>query len=210
MTDQKAGLDNLDWNKGDGLIPAIVQDAQSGDVLMLGYMNEAALSATRRTKKVTFYSRSRDTLWQKGETSGNTLALVDISTDCDRDALLVLARPAGPTCHNGTRSCFADAAPADLSWLGALERIIEVRAAADPKTSYSAALLQGPIERAAQKVGEEGVEVALAAVGSDPDKLTEEAADLVFHLMVLLRAKNQDIGAVIRVLQARHQAALQR
>jgi phosphoribosyl-ATP pyrophosphohydrolase/phosphoribosyl-AMP cyclohydrolase len=197
-------LQNLDWQKGDGLIPTIVQDAKSGAVLMLGYMNEDALGESLKSGFVTFYSRSRQTLWQKGETSGNTLALVSISADCDRDTLLVLAQPAGPTCHTGSQTCFDGNPLADLSWLDTLTQVIEGRAKADPKTSYTASLLQGPLERAAQKVGEEGVEVALAAGGSDPAKLSEEAADLLYHLMVLLRAKEQNLGVVIAVLQDRH------
>jgi len=198
-------LQNLDWQKGQGLIPAIVQDALCGDVLMLGYMNEEALAQTLQSQYVTFYSRSRQTLWQKGETSGHTLDLVSIDTDCDRDTLLVLANPNGPTCHNGTRTCFADAPMAALPWLGKLGRVIDGRANADPKTSYTASLLSGPIERAAQKVGEEGVEVALAALSDDPDKLPEEAADLLYHLMVLLRAKGLGLDKVVNVLKARHQ-----
>jgi len=200
-------LQNLDWQKGQGLIPAIVQDALCGDVLMLGYMNKQALEQTLQSQNVTFYSRSRQTLWQKGETSGNTLALVAIDMDCDRDTLLVQARPNGPTCHNGTRTCFADASMASLPWLGKLSRVIDGRANADPKTSYTATLLSGPIERAAQKVGEEGVEVALAALSNDPGKLPEEAADLLYHLMVLLRAKGLGLDEVVKVLQDRHQGA---
>ncbi len=200
-------LQNLDWQKGQGLIPVIVQDALCGDVLMLGYMNEQALEQTLQSQNVTFYSRSRQTLWQKGETSGNTLALVAIDMDCDRDTLLVQARPNGPTCHNGTRTCFADAPMASLPWLGKLGRVIEGRANADPQTSYTASLLGGPIERAAQKVGEEGVEVALAALSNDPGKLPEEAADLLYHLMVLLRAKGLGLDEVVKVLQDRHQGA---
>ncbi|VAV95226.1 Phosphoribosyl-AMP cyclohydrolase / Phosphoribosyl-ATP pyrophosphatase [hydrothermal vent metagenome] len=198
-------LQNLDWQKGDGLIPAIVQHASSGEVLMLGYMNAPALDATLQSNKVTFFSRSRNTLWQKGETSGNILELVDISTDCDRDSLLVLAQPSGPTCHTGSRSCFAEAPAQDFSWLYQLQQIIDSRATDDPTQSYTAKLLQGPLERAAQKVGEEGVEVALAALHKNPEQLPEEAADLLFHLLVLLRAKRQNLGDVIGVLRSRHQ-----
>ncbi len=197
-------LNNLDWQKGEGLIPAIVQDAGSGDVLMLGYMNCEALSATLQSKRVTFYSRSRKCLWQKGKTSGNTLKLIAIETDCDRDALLVLAEPSGPTCHKGTRSCFADTVQSDLPWLGMLDRLIEGRRMADPGQSYTAQLLGGPLSRAAQKVGEEGVEVALAAVSDDPKELPQEGADLLYHLMVLLRAKGLCLQDVIEVLRQRH------
>ncbi len=197
-------LQNLDWQKGGGLIPVIVQDAQCTTVLMLGYMNEEALAASLKTGLVTFFSRSRNKLWQKGETSGNTLKLVSIETDCDHDALLVVAEPVGPTCHLGTTSCFAGGLPPGPAWLGELSRIIDERSTADPASSYTAQLLNGPVTRAAQKVGEEGVEVALAAVSDDPNALSEEAADLIYHLMVLLRARDLSVADVMAVLQQRH------
>lgn len=190
-------LENLDSNKGDGLIPAIVQDADDGRVLMLGYMNAEALERTRSTGRVTFFSRSKQRLWTKGESSGHHLELVDLFADCDRDTLLVQARPAGPVCHTGTETCFGDTDQPAVSVLTSLDRLIAARADADPGTSYTARLLAEGRERCAQKVGEEGVEVALAAVGDDPDDLTREAADLVFHLLVCLRASGSSLDAVI-------------
>ena len=195
---------NIDWKKGAGLVPAIVQDAKTEQVLMLGYMNEESLAKTNATGLVTFYSRSRQELWTKGETSGNTLALVSITVDCDNDTLLVRANPTGPTCHEGTVSCFSDNGPEGLGFLGYLEDLIEARKTADPESSYTAKLLQGPLRRAAQKVGEEGVETALAAVAETEDKLTSEAADLLYHLTVLLAAKDVKLADVINELRSRH------
>jgi len=194
----------IDFEKGNGLVPAIVQDADTLQVLMLGYMNEASVAKTRSTGLVTFYSRSRETLWTKGETSGNTLSLVSLTVDCDNDTLLVLARPAGPTCHEGTVSCFGDEGAQGVGFLSYLEQLIINRKTADPESSYTAKLLQGPLRRAAQKVGEEGVEVALASVAETDDKLTSEAADLIYHLTVLLAAKDVPFADVIKELQARH------
>jgi len=196
-------LQNADWQKGDGLIPAIVQDAITAKVLMLGYMNRLAVQATLKTGLVTFYSRSRKQIWQKGETSGNVLKLCSIELDCDNDSFLVIAEPAGPVCHLGSVSCFSDTQLSGAAWLAQLEKVIASRAEADPNSSYTAKLLQGSIERAAQKVGEEGVEVALAAVGNDPAKLTEEAADLLYHLLIVLRAKGLNLADVIAILQSR-------
>ena len=194
----------LDWAKMDGLIPAIVQDAASGEVRMLGYMDRAALDATIADKLVTFHSRSRQKPWRKGETSGNLLDLVDISADCDRDALLVLASPRGPTCHTGTASCFgADGAPG-VGFIATLAETVAARAAADPATSYTARLIGDGIKRLAQKVGEEGVEVALAATAGDATELASEAADLVYHLTVLLHASDTSWDAVIAELRRRH------
>ena len=194
----------IDFEKGGGLVPAVVQDADTLQVLMLGYMNEAALTKTRDTGLVTFHSRSRDTLWTKGETSGNTLNLVSITPDCDGDTLLVLARPNGPTCHEGTVSCFGEDGAHGVSFLGHLARVIESRKGADPSESYTAKLLAGPLVKAAQKVGEEGVETALAAVAESDDAFRGEAADLLYHLLVLLAAKDVPVASVIRVLQDRH------
>ena len=179
----------IDFEKGGGLVPAIVQDAKTEQVLMLGYMNEDSLAKTQDTGLVTFYSRSRQELWTKGKTSGNTLKLQSITVDCDNDTLLVRASPTGPTCHENTVSCFGDKGPEGLGFLSYLEGLIEARKDADADSSYTASLLQGPLRRAAQKVGEEGVETALAAVAETEDKLTSEAADLVYHLLVLLSAK---------------------
>lgn len=194
----------IDWGKGDGLVPAIIQDARTEQVLMLGYMNAESLAKTRDTGLVTFYSRSRKTLWTKGETSGNTLALESLEVDCDNDTLLVRAVPKGPTCHLGTTSCFGDKGPQGLGFLSYLEGLIEGRKTADPDSSYTASLLQGPLRRAAQKVGEEGVETALAAVCEADDKLVSESADLVYHLLVLLAAKDVKFGDVIAELKGRH------
>lgn len=194
----------IDFDKGNGLVPAIVQDARTEQVLMLGYMNAQSLKKTQDTGLVTFYSRSRDTLWTKGESSGHTLTVDSIAVDCDNDTLLIRAVPAGPTCHLGTTSCFGEGGPKGLGFLAYLEALIEGRKTADPNSSYTASLLQGPLRRAAQKVGEEGVETALAAVAETDDKLTSEAADLIYHLMVLLAAKNMKFETVIEELQRRH------
>jgi len=194
----------IDFEKGDGLVPAIVQDAKTEQVLMLGYMNEASLAKTQETGLVTFYSRSRNELWTKGETSGNTLKLQSVTVDCDKDTLLVRAVPTGPTCHEGTVSCFGDKGPEGLGFLSYLEDLIEARKGADTDSSYTASLLQGPLRRAAQKVGEEGVETALAAVAETDDKLTSEATDLIYHLLVLLAAKDVKFESVIAELKGRH------
>ncbi len=195
---------DIDFDKGEGLVPAIVQNAQTEQVLMLGYMNEAAFEKTVQTKRVTFYSRSRKTLWTKGETSQNTLDLVSITQDCDTDTLLVRAVPNGPTCHLGTLSCFGDKGPQGIGFLAYLEALIETRKTAEPDSSYTAKLLQGPLRRAAQKVGEEGVETALAAVAETDEKLVSEAADLIYHTLVLLAAKDIKLNAVIEALKSRH------
>ena len=197
----------LDWDKGGGLLPAIVQHARTGRVLMLGYMNDAALRQTLSGGRVVFYSRSRETLWTKGETSGNHLNVVDVSTDCDSDALLVLADPIGPTCHKGTESCFADAMPSDaqrLGFLALLENIIANRIADQPESSYTAKLYAKGTGRIAQKVGEEGVETALAAVSRDDEGLVSECADLLFHLMVLLKSRELTLERIVEELKARH------
>ena len=193
----------LDWEKTGGLIPAVVQDACSGRVLMLGCMNPEALEKTLETKKVTFWSRTKGRLWTKGETSGNWLHLVDIGTGCDSDALLVLVNPDGPTCHRGTPSCFS---PVEHKWnfLRDLEVLLESRRNADPATSYTASLYARGTKRIAQKVGEEGVETALAATVHDREELRNEAADLVYHLLVLLADADLELADVIDVLRARH------
>jgi phosphoribosyl-ATP pyrophosphohydrolase/phosphoribosyl-AMP cyclohydrolase len=197
-------LDSLAWDKMDGLLPAIVQDAATGQVLMLGYMNREALAATLDCGFVTFFSRSKQRLWQKGETSGNRLALRSVHADCDDDALLVRARPQGPTCHLGTASCFgADAAPGP-AWLGRLQDVVRERAGAPPEQSYTARLIAAGLPRIAQKVGEEGVETALAAVTADDEALIGEAADLLYHLIVLLHARGLALEDVVKVLEQRH------
>lgn len=187
----------LDFGKQGGLVPAIVQDADTLRVLMLGYMDAAAVEATRATGRVTFFSRSRQRAWTKGETSGHWLELVSLSADCDGDSLLVLARPQGPTCHTGAASCFTGAVESPLASLDAL---IDARERARPEGSYTTRLFDGGLRRIAQKVGEEGVETALAAVAQDDEALLGEAADLVFHLLVLLRARGlgwKDVEAVL-------------
>ena len=197
----------LDWTKGDGLLPAIVQDARTGRVLMLGYMNAATLRETLEVGRVVFHSRSRGGRWMKGETTGHFLETVQVSTDCDSDALLVLANPIGPTCHKGTTSCFDAAAPTDaqqLGFLAILEKTIAHRMAEQPEGSYTARLVaQGP-SRIAQKVGEEGLETALASVTRDDAGVLSEAADLVYHLVVLLKSRNLSLADVTRELQSRH------
>lgn len=188
----------------DGLLPAIVQDTGTAQVLMLGYMNRDALSATLGSGLATFYSRSKSRLWEKGETSGNRLSVTGIFADCDDDALLVKAVPAGPTCHLGTTSCFSENGPDGVSFLAHLARIVHDRAAAGDEASYTARLLAEGLPKIAQKVGEEGVEVALAAVTRDRDGCIEETADLVYHLTVLMEARGYGWDDVARVLQARH------
>jgi len=202
-------IDSLDWKKADGLVPAIIQDATSEAVLMLGYMNREALEQTLQRRRVVFFSRTRGKLWEKGETSGNTLDLVSVTADCDSDALLVRVHPHGPTCHRNTVTCFGDGAQprADgLGFLAQLESVIASRIAQSPEGSYTAKLYSQGIKRMAQKVGEEGVEVALAAQSGDNAELASEAADLVFHLALLLRARNLSLDAVGAELAARHKA----
>lgn len=196
----------LDWKKMDGLLPAIVQDAFDGRVLMLAYMNAEALASSLDSGRVTFWSRSRQALWTKGETSGNYLELVAIHADCDGDCLLLLARPEGPTCHRGTDSCFdaESAVVPQLAFLAGLERLVGQRDDERPAGSYTTSLLEAGVKRIAQKVGEEGVETALAAVAGDRDELAGEAADLVYHLLVLLRAGGLQLSAVVEILQTRN------
>ncbi len=200
MTDDLA----LDFEKMDGLIPAIVQDAASGQVLMLGYMNRDALDKTRDTGKVTFFSRSRQQLWTKGETSGYYLNLVGLSTDCDNDALLVMAKPVGPTCHLGSQSCFGDSTLHKMGFLSELESIVDSRKGGDADSSYTASLFARGTQRIAQKVGEEGVETALAAMAKDRDEIQSEAADLIYHLTVLLADADLTLGQVADHLRERH------
>jgi phosphoribosyl-ATP pyrophosphohydrolase/phosphoribosyl-AMP cyclohydrolase len=191
----------LDWTKQDGLLPAIVQDAATHRVLMLGYMDRAALAATMASRKVTFFSRSRQRLWTKGEESGHVLDLVSISADCDRDTLLVQANPHGPTCHRGTTSCFVDAPG---NFLAELDALVAQRRHDRPEASYTSQLFAAGVRRIAQKVGEEGVEVALAAVDEDDTALLGEAADLLYHLNVLLRARGLAFPQAVEVLRQRH------
>ncbi len=204
-------LNELDWGKGDGLLPAIVQDANSGAVLMLGYMNRDALEATRHSGRVTFWSRSKGRLWTKGETSGNYLELRGVAADCDGDALLVLAAPKGPACHLNTPTCWGAAPPRaaaeDLAFLGELQAVIRARIAERPPGSYTAKLLDEGIVRIAQKVGEEGLELALAGVAQSDEKIVAEAADLLYHALLLLEVKNLALARVVAELARRHAAS---
>lgn len=186
----------------DGLIPVVVQDHATGDVLMVAYANAEALSLTAATGQAHFWSRSRRALWRKGETSGNTLAVVSMSRDCDGDTVLVAVDPAGPACHTGTRSCFGEAATL-AGGLGALERVIASRAQADPAVSYTARLLARGLDHSLKKVGEEATEVVLAAKGESDERLAEESADLVYHLMVVLAQRRVPLARVLAVLAAR-------
>ncbi len=200
-------ISKVDFSKGDGLVPAIVQDADSGAVLMMAYMNREALEETLKRSRAVFFSRSKQRLWEKGETTGHTLDVVDVVADCDNDTLLVTARPRGPACHNGTLTCFGNevrSAAGDVAFLARLEQVIAQRATEKPESSYTARLLEKGIARVAQKVGEEGVELALAGVGENTDKVAEESADLVFHLLVLLQARGVPLAQVVRTLEARH------
>lgn len=204
-----ASLAALDWKKGDGLLPAVVQDSRTGKVLMLGYMNADALQATLDSKRVTFFSRSKQRLWTKGETSGNFLALVEVAADCDNDSLLVTAEPHGPTCHTGSDSCFGDDIASDasgLAFLTRLESVIAQRIADKPEGSYTARIWAQGSARMAQKVGEEGVEVALAAVTQTDEKLVGESADLLFHLALLLKSRKLSLHDVVGELERRHAA----
>jgi phosphoribosyl-AMP cyclohydrolase / phosphoribosyl-ATP pyrophosphohydrolase len=204
-----ADIDTLDFAKCDGLLPAVVQHAQTGAVLMVGYMNREALRETLTRGHVVFFSRSRQRLWEKGETSGHFLELREIRTDCDRDALLVTATPAGPVCHVGTATCFGDGPVTRgerLAFLSGLEGVIEQRIADSPQGSYTARLFAEGPTRIAQKVGEEGLEVALAAAVESDAKVVCESADLIFHLLVLLRSRGLSFESVVAELQSRHAA----
>ena len=197
-------LGSLAWEKMDGLLPAAVQDRLTGELLMLGYMSREALAKTLRSGFATFYSRSKRRLWTKGETSGNCLRVSGVYEDCDGDALLVRADPEGPTCHLGTPSCFGGAGAEGPGWLAELSRIVAERAASGDETSYTRKLLAEGPGRVAQKVGEEGVEVALAAVTRDADGCTEEVADLLYHLAVLMESRSFGWHEVVAVLRRRH------
>lgn len=197
-------LSQIDWEKTDGLVPAVVQHWLTGEVLMLGYMDHKALALTQTSGKVTFYSRSKQRLWTKGESSGHVLHLKSIRVDCDGDTLLVLADPHGPTCHLGSRSCFGNEARPPLGFLAQLDALVESRKRELPEGSYTTKLFHSGTRRIAQKVGEEGVETALAAVAQGDDELLAEAADLVFHLTVLLHARGFGLADVAQVLVERH------
>lgn len=193
----------VDFDKGGGLITAVVQDADTRQVLMVAHMDRAALDETLACGEAVFHSRSRQGRWKKGETSGHRLRVVSLTADCDGDAVLLLAQPLGPACHTGTTSCFGDADAPGLGFLARLEQRIAARAAAAPSESWTARLLAEGPRRIAQKVGEEGVETALAGAAGDTAELAEEAADLIYHLLVLLKARGMALADVIAVLARR-------
>ena len=193
----------LDFTKGDGLLPVIVQDERTAQVLMLGYMNAAALTRTQTERRITFYSRSKKRLWTKGESSGNHLELIDLRVDCDRDTLLALVRPLGPVCHTGSDTCFGTANQS-THFLQRLERVIQERKGADPATSYTSSLFAKGINKVAQKVGEEAVELIIEAKDDDRALFLGEAADLLYHYLVLLAAKDLELSDVVDVLRERH------
>jgi phosphoribosyl-AMP cyclohydrolase / phosphoribosyl-ATP pyrophosphohydrolase len=194
----------LDFNKLNGLVPAIIQDAKTNKVLMLGFMNEEAYQKTVKENLVTFYSRTKNRLWTKGEESGNFLDVVSITADCDSDTVLIKAKPRGPVCHTGTDTCFNEENTDVLSFIGYLQDLIDRRKTEMPEGSYTTKLFTKGINKIAQKVGEEAVELVIEAKDDNDDLFLNEAADLVFHLLVLLTAKNYRIEDVIKVLQSRH------
>ncbi|MBL0008563.1 MAG: bifunctional phosphoribosyl-AMP cyclohydrolase/phosphoribosyl-ATP diphosphatase HisIE [Saprospiraceae bacterium] len=196
---------NIDFTKGNGLVPVIVQDEATLQVLMLGYMNEAALKATRQTGKVTFYSRSRMALWTKGETSGNYLQVKDIRVDCDQDTLLITAIPLGPVCHTGSTSCFGE--DSAKGFVYQLEKIIANRIADANEQSYTSRLFQKGMNAIAQKVGEEAVELIIESKDQDDERFRNEATDLLYHFLVLLRAKDIDLSQVEEVLKKRNRGS---
>ena len=209
MNFTSADIERVDWDKGGGLVPAVIQHAQRGTVLMLGYMSRDALRATLERRRVVFFSRSKQRQWEKGESSGHHLDLVDVRLDCDADTLLVSALPNGPVCHTGTASCFGnDAASAaeSLAFLAELQAVIASRFAAGQEGSYTAKLHAQGVRRIAQKVGEEGLEVALAGAGEGDEQLLGESADLLFHLLVLLQERGLDLSRVVETLRQRHLA----
>jgi len=195
----------IDFDKNDGLIPAIIQDEKTGKVLMLGYMNYESYEKTLATDRVTFFSRSRQTLWTKGETSGNFLEVKEILIDCDDDTLLVKVKPTGPTCHTGTDTCFSEKNVAGKSFIFELEEIIRDRQKNPKAGSYTNILFEAGIERIAQKVGEEATEVVIDAVSDNVPRMQEEVADLLYHLLVLLAAKNVALDDIIKLLKKRHE-----
>ena len=200
---QESNLDSLKFDAA-GLITTVVQHAHTGEVLMVAWMNRDALALTLQRHRLVFWSRSRQKLWEKGETSGHVLQLVSLAADCDHDTLLARALPAGPVCHTGSATCFGEA-DSGVGFLARLQHIIAERASESPESSYTARLLAAGTQRMAQKVGEEGVELALAATTDDRNKIIDEAADLLYHTLVLLRAKGLDLEDVTARLAERHQ-----
>jgi phosphoribosyl-ATP pyrophosphohydrolase/phosphoribosyl-AMP cyclohydrolase len=196
--------DSIDFEKGGGIVPAVVQNAATSQVLMVGYMSKESLEATVLTGRVTFYSRSKDRLWTKGETSGNHLEFLGYTIDCDGDALLIQAVPTGPVCHTGASTCFVDGPKGSFGFLGRLEDIIDERAKGGDEGSYTHRLLAGGPAAAARKVGEEAVEVAIAALEETDDRLKEETADLLYHLLVLLKSRGLRLHDAVEVLRDRH------
>jgi phosphoribosyl-ATP pyrophosphohydrolase/phosphoribosyl-AMP cyclohydrolase len=192
-----------DFSKG--LIPAVIQDAQTLKVLMLGYMNEEAYTKTQAEKRVTFFSRSKNRLWTKGETSENYLDVVRVSVDCDQDTILIQVNPAGPTCHTGADTCFNESNADNAAWLDHLKHIIRSRKNASADTSYTASLFQLGTHKVAQKVGEEAVELVIEAMMKNDDLFKGEAADLIFHLLVLLEDRGIGLEEIVKTLQNRHQ-----
>ena len=197
-------LEKIDWGKGEGLVPAIVQNSDNGQILMLAYMDRAALAQTIKSKKVTFFSRSKNRLWTKGETSGNWLDFISGEMDCDADTILIQARPQGPSCHTGSLTCFNDQTPSNISFLDQLGVLIAERHKTMPEGSYTTSLFAEGKAHIAQKVGEEGVELALARMKDDSAEMANEAADLLFHMMVLLEDSGLSLADAISVLQNRH------
>ena len=196
---------NIDFSKFEnGLVPAIVQDAQTKTVLMLGYMNKEALTITQKTKKVTFFSRSKNRLWTKGEESGHFLTLVSVMADCDQDTLLILANPMGPTCHKGTDTCWGEANKPNYGFISALEALIADRKKNPSEKSYVTSLFAKGINKIAQKVGEEAVETVIEAKDSNDDLFLNEGADLLFHWLILLQAKGYSLQDVVEILEQRH------
>lgn len=193
----------IDFKKGDGLVPAIIQDVDTMDVLMLGYMNEEAYEETLKTKKVTFFSRSKQRLWMKGEESGNTLDLKSIEVDCDNDTLLIKASPNGPTCHTGETTCWGDTASNQFGVIEELEKKINDRKINPASDSYVSSLFESGINKIAQKVGEEAVEVVIESKDENDDLFLNESADLFFHYLILLQAKGYGINDVLKVLKER-------
>ncbi|MGE5349795.1 MAG: bifunctional phosphoribosyl-AMP cyclohydrolase/phosphoribosyl-ATP diphosphatase HisIE [Actinomycetota bacterium] len=193
---------NIDFQKGDGLVPVVIQDNTTLQVLMVGYMNEEAYRKTEDEGLVTFYSRSRQTLWTKGETSGNYLRVVTMESDCDNDSILIKAEPAGPVCHTGTWSCFGE--PQPRGFIYRLEEIINIRIEENSTGSYTARLFNEGTGKIAQKVGEEAVELVIEAMGDNNGLFKNEAADLLYHLLVLLRAKSVNLSEIEEVLLSRH------
>ena len=192
-----------DFSKG--LVPAIIQDVSTLKVLMLGYMNEEAYAKTIAEKRVTFFSRSKNRLWTKGETSENYLDVVQVAIDCDQDTILIQAKPAGPTCHTGADTCFNESNADNAAWLDQLKHVIRSRKNASADTSYTASLFQKGTHKVAQKVGEEAVELVIEALMNNDELFKGEAADLIFHLLVLLEDRGIGLEEIVKTLQARHQ-----